>query len=178
MESYKYTQNYCEENIWHLCQDPRLNDYSKKVLIISNQAKNCPFYNQKSTLGDLPVWWDYHVVLLASKGATHLIYDFDSILEFPTPLNSYIEGTFVNNQNWLNKDLPRFKSIEASDYLDKFFSDRSHMKAPNGQWIFSPPVWPIIEGQGDLVLADLLNFNENSDQKIFSLNEIHLLIGN
>lgn len=176
MESYKYTQNYCEENIWHLCQDPRLTDYSKKVLIVSNNAKNLPFYNQKSSQGDLPVWWDYHVILLASKGDVQLIFDFDSTLDFPTSLEDYLRKTFVNHSNWIEKDLPHFKSIEAKDYLEKFFSDRSHMKSSDGQWIFAPPAWPNIEGQGDLVLSDLLDFSENSNQEIFSLDEMHLLI--
>jgi len=143
-ESFKYTANYCEENIWHLCQHPLLADYSKRVLIISNSAKNCPFHAQKSAVGNQPVWWDYHVVLLASKDGLNFIYDFDSTLPFPSLLTDYLNHTFPNPDLWISKDLPHFKSIASEDYINNFYSDRSHMKDSLGTWIFIPPVWPTI----------------------------------
>ena len=173
-EAFKYTVNYCEENIWHLCQHPELHDFDKKVLIVSNSAKNCPFYSQKSGQDEQAVWWDYHVIMLASKDGSNMVYDFDSRLNFPCELTDYLERTFLNHPYWLEKDLPQFKAIEANTYTKAFFSDRSHMKDLHGNWIFSPPAWPIIEGKGKLILNDLMDFSQNSHQRIFSLEEMHL----
>lgn len=177
-EAFKYTANYCEENIWHLGQHPLLDEYSKNVLIISNSAKNCPFYAQKSAVGDLPVWWDYHVVLLASKNGISFIYDFDSTLPFPSPLTHYLNHTFPNADIWLSQDLPVFKVIEAESYIESFYSDRSHMKDSAGNWIFTPPAWPTITNGGKIMLYDLMNFSEKCQEQLFSLEEIQMFSNN
>jgi len=175
---YKYTVNYCEENIWHLCQHPLLEGFSKNVLIISNSAKNCPFYAQKSAEGNLPVWWDYHVVLLATKDGVNFIYDFDSTLPFPSPLTDYLSQTFPNSDVWLSKDLPGFKVIDAAIYINKFYSDRSHMKDDSGNWIFTPPAWPAITNGGDIMLYDLMNFSEKCQDQLLSLQEMQMFSNN
>jgi len=177
-ESFKYTANYCEENIWHLCQHDYLSGYSKNVLIISNGSKNCPFYAQKSAQGNNPVWWDYHVVLLASKDDEHLLYDFDSTLPFPSSLRDYLHYTFPNSENWLPKDLPLFKAIGAADYSRSFTSDRSHMKDASGMWIFTPPVWAPIASEGKLTLQNLMNFSEKCQEQLFSLQEMQMFSNN
>jgi len=178
LEGFKYTANYCEENIWHLCQHPSLVGYTKRVLIISNNAKNCPFYSQKSAVGDLPVWWDYHVVLLASKEGSNFIFDFDSTLQFPSPLSHYLNHTFPNSDLWLSKDLPSFKSIASEVYIKEFYSDRSHMKDSSGSWIFTPPVWPTIGNEGNLMLQDLMNFSEKCQEQLLSLEEMQMFGNN
>jgi len=177
-ESFEYTANYCEENIWHLCQHPDLSGYDKKVLIISNSSKNCPFYAQKSAVGNNPVWWDYHVVLLASREGGHLLYDFDSTLTFPSSLTEYLQYTFPNSENWLPKDLPFFKAIASEDYASSFSSDRSHMKDGDGNWIFTPPVWPAIANDGHLGLQNLMNFSEKYQEQLFSLEEMQMFGNN
>jgi protein N-terminal glutamine amidohydrolase len=171
-ESFKYTANYCEENIWHLCQEPNLTGYKKSVLIISNDFKNCPFYAQKSGQGTSPVWWDYHVVLLAYKEDEHLLFDFDSTLPFPSSLSDYLRFTFPNSENWLDRDLPFFKAIAAEDYACSFSSDRSHMKDGAGNWIFAPPPWEPIVNVGILSLQDLMIFSEKCQEQLFSLQEM------
>ncbi|KEO75758.1 protein N-terminal glutamine amidohydrolase [Anditalea andensis] len=173
---FEYTANYCEENIWHLCQHPFLEADHKKVVLISNTAKNCPFYAQKSALQTQPVWWDYHVVLLATIDSVDHIYDFDSDLPFPTPLTHYLNQTFPNSESWLSKDLPQFKIIPAVSYINDFNSDRSHMKDSFGKWIFTPPAWPLIGTAGKLLLRDLLDFDGDRYYKRFTLNQMHLYI--
>jgi len=177
-DSFKYTANYCEENIWHLCQHPSLSGYSKQVLIISNSLKNCPFYAQKSAQGYSPVWWDYHVILLASKGGAHWLYDFDSTLPLPSSLNDYLNHTFPNSENWLQKDLPFFKAIPAEDYVSSFSSDRSHMIDIAGNWIFTPPIWSPIAGDGNLSIQSLMNFSEKYQEQLFSLEEMQMFGNN
>ncbi len=171
-----YTENFCEENIWHLCQHPGLAGLAKKVLIVSNSNRNCPFGFQKSSKDRDPVWWDYHVILLASDQGKNWVYDFDSALQIPSLLEDYLGFTFQNSHNWPEGDLPFFKVIESSLYVNAFFSYRSHMIDPEGNWICTPPRWPLIRNNENLPLPDLLDFSETSKHLILSLNEIKDLI--
>lgn len=174
IKEFKYSENFCEENIWHLCQNPELSSFTKKVLIISNSNRNCSFRFQKSPNGDEVVWWDYHVILLAFISESQLIYDFDSTLEFPSLLNHYLDATFQADPSQDGNDLPGFKSIASEDFVHSFISDRGHMKDDHGNWLSSPPKWPTIGNNGNLPLPDLLDFSETSKERIFSLAEIFL----
>lgn len=169
LETFKYTANFCEENIWHLCQNPDLAAFIKTVLIISNGSRNCPLWHQKSAEGQEPVRWDYHVVLLASSPETSLIYDFDSTLDLPIPLHEYLVQTF---QSEYEDEQPVFKAIDSHDFVHLFYSDRSHMKDGEGDWKFTPPSWPLIQNKEELPLPDLLDFSANSNQKIYTLEEV------
>ena len=169
LEAFKYTANFCEENIWHLCQNPDLKAYTKIVLIISNSNRNCPLWCQQSAVGQEPVRWDYHVILLASSQEGSVIYDFDSTLDLPIPLDSYLKETF---QSSFENEQPYFKLIDSLDYIQFFYSDRSHMKDGDGDWKFAPPNWPLINNKEDLPLPELLDFSENSNQKIYTLKEV------
>lgn len=173
IKTFKYSENFCEENIWHLCQNPELDGFTKKVLIISNSSRNCSFRFQKSPNGDEVVWWDYHVVLLASNHESQLIYDFDSTLEFPSSLKSYLEATFPTDHSQESKDLPGFKAITSGDFIHSFISDRGHMKDDHGNWISTPPKWPAIGKSGGLPLPELLDFTNSSKERIFSFEEIY-----
>ncbi|MDN3690081.1 hypothetical protein [Cyclobacterium jeungdonense] len=170
---YNYTKNYCEENIWHLCQHPDLKSLKKKVLIISNETRNCSFWHQKSMLETDPVCWDYHVVLLVFDQGMWSIYDLDSSLELPVPLDSYLNLTFgPANEN--SENAPYFKSFSSAFFTNAFSSDRSHMKDEAGNWIFSPPSWPKIEQEHSLGLfmKEITDFSLSSPQKIISMEEL------
>lgn len=175
IKAFKYSENFCEENIWHLCQNPELEGFTKKVLIISNSKRNCLFRFQKSPNGDVLVWWNYHVVLLASKPELKLIYDFDSTLEFPSSMESYLKMTFQLDKDHKEDDLPKFKSIAASDFIHSFISDRGHMKDDQGNWLSDPPKWPTIGNTGNLPLPVLLDFSLTSKDTIFSLEEMNAI---
>ena len=176
IKEFKYSANFCEENIWHLCQNQALAHFSKKVLIVSNSTRYCPFRFQKSVNGDEIVWWNYHVILLASASESSLIYDFDSTLPVPLSGLEYMRKTFQLNENQNAINLPYFKVIGAEVYLSSFFSDRSHMKDSNGNWISTPPIWPMIGNQGQLALPDLLDFSDSSKERIYTLNEMIALV--
>lgn len=170
--SPKYTKNYCEENIWHLCQHPELAGLVKKVLFVSSTNKNCAFHFQKDSVDGAPVWWDYHVILFVSKDNSELIFDLDSSLDQPTPLQDYLRLTFQNLDEKNESSRPIFKAIDSADYLTGFFSDRGHMKNAEGDWIFEPPHWPMIENNKDLPIQDLIDFSDKSRQPIFSLERL------
>jgi hypothetical protein len=176
IKEFNYSANFCEENIWHLCQNQELKDFTKKVLIISNPLKNCPFRFQKSINDDEVVWWNYHVIMLASTAEINLVYDFDSTLSLPISAKEYFELTFEKKDHLKEGDLPFFKSINAMDYIDSFFSDRSHMKDADGNWLSSPPDWHIIGKNKNLPLIKLQDFSISSEQKIYSLEEMEALI--
>lgn len=172
IKEFNYSANFCEENIWHLCQNQELEGFSKKVLIISNAKRNCPFKFQKSINGDEVVWWNYHVVLLAENKDSSFVYDFDSTLRIPATAKEYFSRTFDFSSNEQVVDSPFFKVIDSVSYLDSFNSDRSHMKDSSGKWISDPPKWQIIGGGGELPLPELLDFTESSKHQIYSLDEI------
>jgi hypothetical protein len=176
IKEFKYSANFCEENIWHLCKNPALADFSKKVLIVSNSARYCPFRFQKSVNGYEIVWWNYHVILLASSSESSLIYDFDSTLPVPISGMEYLQMTFQKHENWSSENLPCFKALDADDYLTSFVSDRSHMKDSTGNWLSEPPKWPIIGNNGDLPLPALLDFSELSSERIYSLDEMFAFV--
>lgn len=176
IKEFKYSANFCEENIWHLCQNPELKSFSKKVFIVSNRNRNCPFRFQKSINGDEFVWWNYHVILYASHKNSNLIYDFDSTLAIPLTGKEYLERTFQRNENWKESDLPCFKAIDSIDYLNSFISDRSHMKDSDGHWLSTPPKWPVIGKDGGLPLPALLDFTGTSNERIYSLDEMLAIV--
>lgn len=176
IKNFKYSANFCEENIWHLCQNPELKGFSKSVLIVSNPAKNCPFRFQKSVFGEEVVWWNYHVILLAVFNNLSLIYDFDSTLSIPLNAVEYLKKTFDEKDHLRAEHLPLFKSITAIDYVDSFFSDRSHMMDEQGNWLSSPPDWQIIGKNKNLPLAKLQDFSSTSEQKIYNLQELEALL--
>lgn len=171
---YKYTKNYCEENIWHLCQHPDLKALEKKVLIISNESKHCSFWHQKSMPETGPVCWDYHVVLLALDQNIWSIYDFDSSLEFPISLKTYLSLTFGSDV--LNsKNQPFFKLFPATIFSNTFSSDRSHMRDASGNWIFTPPAWPKIEQEHapGLTMKEITDFSQSSPQNVIGMEELN-----
>jgi protein N-terminal glutamine amidohydrolase len=170
--SYQYTANFCEENIWHLCQNDELAAFEKTVLIISNKQRNCPLWHQKSAVDLGPVRWDYHVVLLATRKSERLVYDFDSTLGLPTSLQDYLNQTFKPESPSWETDKPLFKAIDADKYINSFYSDRTHMLNSEGDWVFVPPHWPLIKSMGELPLPELLDFSFSSSHQIYSFEEI------
>lgn len=148
-EDCVYTSCYCEENVWQLCSwfrsegDP-LQEF--QVLFISNHHRTVPLWKQKSSRRDFPVVWDYHVVLLWSgPGLDPLVFDLDSVLDFPCSLQEYSALALKSDQD-LNPQYHRMiRSVPADLFLQKFSSDRSHMKKADGSWNMPPPAYPPIQ---------------------------------
>lgn len=150
-----YTPFYCEENVWQLCRHPDLKDLEKEVVFISNPEKACLLWEQKaSEREDVPVCWDYHVILLARR--THWeVWDLDSRLEPPVEAGRYFQRTFPPGPPW---GLPlRFRVWGADEFVSKFRSDRSHMRIAQGGWTAAPPPWPPIMAEDGYPLMTLID---------------------
>ncbi|XP_055081169.1 protein N-terminal glutamine amidohydrolase isoform X2 [Periophthalmus magnuspinnatus] len=134
-EDCVYTSCYCEENVWHLCSwfrsEAEVQLQELYVLFISNHHRT-----------------DYHVVLLWSRPSLDpLIFDLDSVLDFPCSLQEYTTQALRSDQD-LNPQYHRLiRVIPADLFLQKFSSDRSHMKKPDGTWTMPPPSYPPIQTQ-------------------------------
>lgn len=98
-----YTSCYCEENIallaQRLLQMPTEQPSAFYIVFISSAVKAVPMWNQRSGKDnpDVPVLWDYHVVLLQKRSPLNggsLIYDYDTTLAFPISADEYIELSF------------------------------------------------------------------------------------
>ena len=143
-----YTKCYCEENVWKLCESLACCQQNRAFAVfISNHNKSVPLWSQ--TAGDGSnnglVIWDYHVILLILDDSNSLIYDLDSTLPFPCPLESYISETFHPEHNLKEKFQQMLRLIPAEKYLSTFASDRSHMIKDDGSWLATPPHYPCIE---------------------------------
>lgn len=142
---FKYCPFYCEENIWHLVQEPCFAEAERVVVVISNAMMACLFWEQRACEGpEFPVWWDYHVVLLHQKSGWQ-VYDLDTRLPCPTDAGTWLRRTFRFQERMPESIQPRFLLFEADAYVREFSSDRSHMRDAEGQWQSPPPPWPAIE---------------------------------
>src|SRR5262245_30375274 len=82
---------YCEENVWHLCQEPALASRRRDVVFVANAEGACPMWRQKAGRGK-PIVWDYHVVLLAWDPPE--IWDVDCTLGVPLPAITWLQKSF------------------------------------------------------------------------------------
>lgn len=176
---YLYTPLFCEENIWQLLLSLSAKIATNKMwaLIITNPDKKIALLNQQAAPENQPVIWDYHVILLADINHKMLIFDFDSRLPFVSPLEEYLKNSFIAPDRLLPEFTPFVRKIPAPAYLDRFYSDRSHMLGQIPDTDF--PSWPLInvEKQSTITLADYLDtdkaLNDNSQRlKVTSLHEL------
>ena len=162
-----YCPYFCEENIWHLSQHPKLRAHNRNVVFISNLSRQCFFHNQKAGENGYVIW-DYHVVLLAD----HLIFDFDSLLRFPVPLQEYLNQSFGLEEE--SNYSPLFKLVEADAFVREFSSDRNHMLNSQGKYLQPPPVWEEICDKKVNNLDCFIDMQSREyGAKILSLNELY-----
>lgn len=146
--SFAYAPCYCEENIWHLAADPRLEEGRRWVVFISNRQKSCAFWCHRAAEEEgSPVLWDYHVVLLIETTSGPKVFDLDSTAGFPMSLTAYLMVTFPYVDEALGGP-PLFGVVDAERYRSQFASDRSHMRDEDG-WFVPPPDWPTIGPDGE-----------------------------
>lgn len=144
---------YCEENIWHLAQDPRCGPGRRLVLVISGTSGRFAMWQQRAapTPGE-PIPWDYHVVLLVHHDGWR-VWDLDTALGAPLPVEAWLTGSFPHSQRVRAGYQPRFRVLPAAEYVAILRSDRSHMRDEDGGWLHPPPPWPTLGDGGSNVLA-------------------------
>lgn len=175
-EDCVYTSCYCEENVWKLC------DYVRKqrtallehlfVIFISNETRTVPLWKQKSGHGDLPVIWDYHVILLQADQSDSLVYDLDSTLSFPCSLKLYAAQALRSESDIRPEYHRKFRVVPADSFLLNFASDRSHMRNSDGSWKMPPPTYaPICTAECQMNLDGFINMDPAIGWGVvFSLN--------
>ena len=138
MQGLRYQPFYCEENIWHLCREPRVAGGDKRVLFISNYSRCVALWNARMAAPREAIFWDYHVVMLARE-VNWQVWDLDTRLPMPCQAEDYFAATFdACPQSYR----PLFRLLDAQHYLDCFTSDRRHMKHADGSFRAPPPQWP------------------------------------
>jgi protein N-terminal glutamine amidohydrolase len=143
---FRYTPLYCEENVWQLCDDPRVPGDDKQVVFISNAARRVAMWGQKAARDPHdPVVWDYHVILV-SRSQIWRVWDLDSALGLDVSFESWCSASFEVSIT-PEAFRPQFRCIEADVYRTTFASDRRHMRLPDGTDASPPPAWPCI-GRG------------------------------
>lgn len=148
-EGPAYCAYYCEENIWHLCADPRVVADDRRVLVICNRARRVAMWGQKiSKQPEYPIAWDYHVILLArASGRPWRAWDLDARGPCPQPADTWLEHSFLGIQLLPREFEPKFRLIDADSYRRHLRSDRRHMRHPDGTSMQPPPSWPPILGE-------------------------------
>jgi hypothetical protein len=136
---------YCEENVWQLCADPRVEGPTRAAIVVSNAARTVAVACQRAAPSpELPVVWDYHVILAARGARGFAIWDVDSTLGMPVPLRAYLRASFGWPRGFAPPYDARFRVIEASRYREVLCTDRSHMRDESGRYRVPPPPWPPI----------------------------------
>jgi protein N-terminal glutamine amidohydrolase len=144
--TFDYQARYCEENVWRLLGRSDLSGRRGWAVIVSGLSGHVVALHQ--TAGrprDGLVCWDYHVfAVVDDPEGPRLALDLDTALPFPCPLAPYLAATFPLTlpSVRLRHQRPRFRVLEAADYLAGLSSDRSHMRTPAGDYVAPPPPWP------------------------------------
>ncbi len=144
---------YCEENIWHLAQDPRCGPGRRLVLVLGGTSGRFAMWRQRAAPAPgEPVTWDYHVVLLVYDGGWQA-WDLDSDMGTPLALKSWLSASFPHQDRVRPGFHPRFRMLPAEEYVATLRTDRSHMRDDDGGWLHPPPSWPPPGSGGSNVLA-------------------------
>ena len=162
-----YCPFYCEENVWHLCAAPRLAAAERRVLFISNRGRQVVIWGQRlAPRPELPVAWDYHVVLLLRPPADRWqVLDLDGRQPQPRPAEDWLAGSFPPTVAVPERLRPRFRLVDAELYRRHLRSDRRHMRHHDGRYLRPPPPWAPICGEplGDDSGSNLARFVDTED---------------
>ena len=144
-----YCAYFCEENIWHLCAHPRVAGCERRVVFISNRARRVAVWGQRlSRDPELPIAWDYHVVLLfRAPGESWKLWDLDAHTPEPQDARVWLHGSFRGAGVIPSEFLPRFRLIQAADYRRHLRSDRRHMRDAEGAEREPHPRWALVCGE-------------------------------
>jgi hypothetical protein len=146
-EPLLYQAFYCEENAFHLCQDPRFAGRAAAAVFVTGAAAECVMWHQRAARRPgAPLSWDYHVFVLARDPWE--IWDLDTVLGCPVPAAIYLRRSFRPEIELPREHAPRFRIVSASELPTTFASDRSHMRRPDGRHLKPPPPWPPIGRPG------------------------------
>ena len=169
--NFRYTPFYCEENIWHLAQEQCFRGQEAFVSIVSGKGSYRRLWFQNQAVDqESPVLWDYHVLLLVFDNGWQ-VWDLDTTLGLPVPVETYFQKTFLNSDTDLENCDVILRLIPSEGYVRSFSSDRSHMLSPTGEWLAPPPAWPAITKGDKSNLLDWLNIARDDPGQVQTLAE-------
>lgn len=143
--AHRYCPYYCEENVWHLCTDAGVVGEPRAAIVISNPTRTVAVACQRAApRPELPVVWDYHVVLAARGPEGFAIWDLDSTLGMPVPLLHYLRASLAWPHGYAPPHEARLRVLAADCYRRVLATDRSHMRDAQGRYRVPPPPWPAI----------------------------------
>jgi hypothetical protein len=180
VSALRYQPFYCEENVFHLCSDPRLSRATLRVVFVSNAERAVALLHQRAARapGEYAVW-DYHVFLLARDEGDWSVWDLDTTLDMPTLASAYLERTFEGlSRDATSRFAPRFRVIDAQAFVARFCSDRSHMRTRGGRYLHEPPPWPTIVRDDEA--PNLMRFADVSADfigQLMNLDELRVAVG-
>lgn len=158
----EYCPYYCEENVWRLLGRPEYGGRPCWALFVFGRAGRAAVFRQKNGHGPWGLTlWDYHVVAVvpelgrlqgvAEPRASLSIIDFDSQLGWPVPAAEWVNASLVPPLGFphdLGQAAPLARLVPGAEFVRRFYSDRSHMKNPDGSWQAPPPAWGPPRGCG------------------------------
>ena len=157
-----YVPYWCEENVLRFLAggvaDSGAGVLDTRALFILPKNRSVAVFSQRAgRAGDGLVIWDYHAVALVGApavgchGASWLVFDYDSNLDFGIGAERWLEASFGPLGSFGSAGAayaPLFRILDGPAYVERSFSDRSHMKATDGSWMEPPPPWPASEAAG------------------------------
>ncbi len=169
--AFQYCACYCEENVWQLCGHPRVAGSVRAVLVISNALRQVGIAHQRAAPApDVPVVWDYHVVLAAHGDAGWSVWDLDSTLGVPVPLSIYLRASFGYPEGFGPPLEAQFRVLEAGRYRETLATDRRHMRDDAGGYAMPPPGWPAI-GRGSNLMR-FVDMQSPFEGQVVDLSEL------
>ncbi|MFO0760127.1 MAG: hypothetical protein U0359_26835 [Byssovorax sp.] len=169
-ESFRHQPFYCEENVYHLCQEPIFAGRPRFAAFLSNASGGFAMWGQKaSPRPGRPILWDYHVILLAQDPWE--IWDLDTTLGFPLPAADYLRASFPLP---LPEELmPCFRLVPPDELAATFASDRRHMRRADGRYRKPPPPWPpIVTAEEGFNLPRFLDVNDPFAGEVLTLDAL------
>ncbi len=136
VDALPYAPFFCEENVWRQAHSVLLPVAAalRHVVFVTNRARAVAMWNQRAAVVD-PVLWDYHVVLLAEGVVVDVDCRAGALLSLPGwAAASFRDGVPTEAR-------PRFRVVAAAEFLERFSSDRSHMRDARGVSSKPEPPW-------------------------------------
>jgi len=141
---YPYQPYFCEENVWRMCVEGTgaREGFSRYALFVTNTNRTVACWAQRACQEpDIPVVWDYHVVLLQRQENLAEIHDPDCLAGSPLAAADWLAATFPKRSLVRSDYQPAFRVVEEHLFLAHFASDRSHMRGASGEWLAPIPAW-------------------------------------
>ncbi len=166
---FRHQPYYCEENVWQLCAHPALSGRRVDVVFVSNPARQVAMWHQRAAPRGEVIVWDYHVFAIAHDPSE--VWDLDTDLGAPVAALDYLAASFRAGVDRVHA--PRFRVVEAAEFVGVFASDRSHMRDRRGVFVKEPPPWPPIGAPG--AASNLMDFVDTEADFVGELLDLEAL---